>query len=522
MKGLRLSISSGLVIWTLAGGMVEQPARAAVRTIRVVSGLTRPVLVTAPPGDTERLFIVEQFSGTTGRITLFKDGFVNDAPFFTVTGLATDNEQGLLGLAFHPDYANNRKFYVYYTLPGGGAGGQSIVEEYQASEENPDIADPNPLRTILVVPQPQTNHNAGWMSFGPNDGYLYIAFGDGGGGGDDDPGHTSGTGNGQDITDNLLGKILRIDINGDDFPADPLRNYAIPPTNPFVGVTGDDEIWAYGLRNPWRNSFDRATGDLYIADVGQREWEEINYQPASSTGGENYGWRCREATHPYNSSGNCGTSTLVDPVYEYGHSTNNGNAFSCGTPPTGCSVTGGYVYRGSIPELQGRYFFADYCSARIVSFRIVGGMATDCQDHTSQFAPGDGLSIGSITSFGEDGAGELYICDRGGEVFKIAADTDNDGIVDEQDQCPGTIPCASVDANGCPPSIPGDVDRDGDVDGDDIDAFVDCSSGPEVSAAAECMVLDIDGDMDVDQSDYGTVQRCLSGANACGDPSCGD
>jgi hypothetical protein len=249
------------------------------------------------------------------------------------------------------------------------------------------------------------------MAFGP-DGYLYIAMGDGGDGCDPDD-------RAQDTTNQLLGKILRVDVNGDDFPADADRNYAIPPDNLFVGVVGDDEIWAYGLRNPWRCAFDTLTGDLFIADVGQRTWEEINFQPSSSNGGENYGWPCREATACSSVSlcegsafCTCDTDSLIDPVHEYRHSAS----------PRRCSITGGEVYRGcAIPDLQGTYFFADFCSAEIWSFLYNAGV-TDFRDRTSELAPppGSGLDILDISSFGRDAHGELYICDHAeGEVFQI-------------------------------------------------------------------------------------------------------
>lgn len=564
-------------------------AQAEVKAVRIVSGLARPVFVTAPPGDADRIFIVEQKSGSTGRVRIFKNDTLLPTPFLTVSGLTTANEQGLLGLAFHPDYANNRKFYVYYTTTGGGPAGQSVVEEYQASVADPDVADPATARTILHFDQPQDNHNAGWIGFGPNDGYLYIATGDGGGGGDDDAGHTAGIGNGQDITENWLGKILRIDVDGDDFvEAD--RNYAVPADNPFADapdgspVTGDDEIWAYGLRNPYRCSFDRANGDLLIADVGQSAWEEVNYQPAGAPGGENYGWRLKEATHCFNPSSNCDPGGLTEPIYEYGHNSNTNNAFSCGNPPVlplGCSITGGYVYRGVIPSLAGRYFFADYCSDRIVSFEIVGGAAVNCLDHTVEFDPGGGLDLDSISSFGEDDAGELYICDlQDGEVFKIVEDADGDGVSDSVDNCPATpnpdqannegdadgdacdddddndtvldgddncpfdsnldqadndadgvgdacdlCPDTSVtlpvDADGCPLPIPGDADGDLDVDQEDFGTFQECLSGSGVEQDDPgCVSAKLDGDQDVDQDDFDIFAACMTGADVQGHPNC--
>lgn len=480
---------------------------AAIRSVPVVTGLSRPVFVTSPPGDTQRLFIIEQH---TGKILIVKNGTLLGTPFLTVPGLTTGSEQGLLGLAFHPNYATNGKFYVYYTTTGGGPAGQSILAEYEVSASDPDVADTASARTILHFDQPQSNHNAGWIAFGPNDGYLYVASGDGGGGGDDDSGHTPGVGNGQDITNNLLGKLLRIDIDGDDFPGDATLNYAIPASNPLVGVTGDDEIWAYGLRNPWRNAFDSANGDLMIADVGQSAWEEINYQPASVTTARNYGWRLKEGTSCFNPSTNCDPGGLTDPIYEYSHS-------------IGCSITGGIVYRGSIGEIDGRYFFADYCSGNIWSFVVSGGSAVDLKDHTSELAPGGGLSIDRVVSFGEDASGEMYICDLfGGEVYKVVADSDDDGVPDIDDLCPGTIPGVSVDSDGCPPVVPGDLDRDGDVDGDDISDFVSCSSGPAIphSGTDVCQRADIDNDNDADSDDFGLQQRCISGQDNPGDPNC--
>ena len=244
----------------------------ALTTELVVSGLARPVQVVAAPNDYDRIFIVEQRSGSTGRIKIFNldTGTLNSTPFLSVS-VNTSSEQGLLGLAFHPNYESNGYFYVNYTASGG-----TYIKRYTVSS-NPDIADSSSAYTIMNISQPYSNHNGGWLGFGP-DGYLYIGTGDGGSGGD--PGNRA-----QDITNQKLGKMLRIDVDGGS-------PYAIPSDNPFVGVTGDDEIWAYGLRNPWRCNFDRATGDLWIGDVGQNAYEEITFQPASSNGGENYGWRC--------------------------------------------------------------------------------------------------------------------------------------------------------------------------------------------------------------------------------------
>ncbi len=374
----------------------------------IAEGLDRPLFATAAPGDQNRLFIVEQKTAKIKILDLNTKTLL-PLPFLTINPsevLTTGGEQGLLGLAFHPDFANNSKFYISYTAPGGGTAGNTSLIEYQLSTNNPNIADPTTARKILSINQPQSNHNGGWIAFGP-DGYLYWGVGDGGGSDDNDSNHTPGVGNAQDITDNLLGKILRLDVNGDDFPNDSERNYAIVPDNPFVGKEGDDEIWAFGLRNPWRASFDRTTGDLYIADVGQNNREEINFQPASSLGGENYGWRLREGTIPTPTGGVGGVRPLgaIDPFYDYDNS-------------IGRSVTGGYVYRGIIEALDGTYFFADFVSSKIWSLRFDGTTISEKSDRTLELKPDVG-SIDRIASFGEDAMGNLYIIDLDGEIFQI-------------------------------------------------------------------------------------------------------
>jgi len=374
----------------------------------VASGLDRPVYICSAPGDSSRLFIVEQFNA---RILVLKGGTVQSTPFLDIDSLvSTDaNERGLLGLVFHPDYQSNGFFYVNYT----DLSGNTEVARFSVSA-NPDVADPDTRQTIITYAQPFSNHNAGMLAFGPGDGYLYIAAGDGGSGGD--PGNRAQSGN------ILLGKILRIDVDGG-------TPYAIPPDNPFVDSASYlDEIWALGVRNPWRFTFDRATGDMYIADVGQNAWEEIDFQPASS-GGENYGWRCYEGNHVYNSL-DCGPSTdYIFPIHEYNH--DNGN----------CSVTGGYVYRGcAVPDLDGTYFFADFCSGSIWSFRYDGSTMTDFTDRTAELYPPGSATIGTIASFGEDINGELYIVDlAGGEIFKIIPD----GV---PSAC--SFSCGDVDAGG--------------------------------------------------------------------------
>ncbi len=355
----------------------------------MASGLAHPVYVTAPAND-PRLFIVEQ----DGLVRILAGGALLPTPFLDATTLTNDaGEQGLLGLVFAPDYASSGVFYVNYT----NLSGDTVIARYQVSAD-PNIADAGSAEPILTINQTDTNHNGGHLAFGP-DGYLYIGMGDGGGVGDPfDAGQRDNT---------LLGKMLRIDVSGG-----PGSGYSIPPTNPHVGP-GDppDEIWSKGLRNPYRFSFDRSTGDLYIADVGQGRREEIDFEPAGDAGGRNYGWRLMEGSLCFNPSSGCPTAGLELPLYEYSHASFR------------CSVTGGYVYRGGITSIQGRYFFADYCTAEIWSFRrdpVLG--AVDLIDHTAALQPASG-SIGAVSGFGEDGFGELYIVDRGGgsngEVFKI-------------------------------------------------------------------------------------------------------
>src|SRR5262245_3028564 len=323
-----------IAILLLVAGLFH-PGRALAQpfaTLRVASGLDRPVFLTAAPDDYFRVFVVEQH---TGQIKILRrPSFSLEAtPFLTVPGVSTGEEQGLLGLAFHPDYATNGFFYVYYTDP------DTQVVRYHVSA-NPDVADPASATPVLTVPQPQANHNGGWIAFGP-DGFLYVALGDGGNSNDSGPGHTATTGNAQDTTDNLLGKILRIDVDGDDFPSDPLRNYAIPADNPFVGGPGDPEIWVYGLRTPWRGRFDRLTDDLYIADVGQDTCEELDVQPATSAGGENYGWRLREGViaTPTGGVGGAKPPGAIDPIFDYPHPS-TGPCSNPGPGFTGSAITG--------------------------------------------------------------------------------------------------------------------------------------------------------------------------------------
>jgi glucose/arabinose dehydrogenase len=352
--------------------------------------IDKPVFVTSPPGD-PRLFVVEK----CGKIRIIENGAVLAQPFLDIGFLADDpahrrvdctgDEEGLLGMAFHPDYARNGRFYVnYIEQPGDDTTRNTVVAQYQVSS-NRNVASLTEKR-IIFFNQPQANHNAGMLAFGP-DGYLYIGTGDGGGDGDPrDHGQNPKT---------LLGSMLRIDVNGGD-------PYAIPSTNPYAGsANGPDdprpEIWAIGLRNPWRYSFDRETGDFYIGDVGQGDWEEINVQPASSRGGENYGWNIYEGTRcfPPGTSG-CSSAGMTMPVAEYVHADIDANHRDK-------SVTGGYVYRGRcIPDIRGWYFYADYGSGRIRVFEYASGQAQNNRIIDVDFGE-------RVVSFGEDAAGELYV-----------------------------------------------------------------------------------------------------------------
>jgi glucose/arabinose dehydrogenase len=419
--GRRAFVACLLVALT---GTFAPQTRAQFDTMRIASGLDAPMSVTYAPGRPDSLFIVER--GGTIRILDLNTGQINPTPFLDIPDTDTTLEGGLLGLAFHPGFETNGRFYVNVTTPptAGGSALTTRIREYTVTDlvGNPGVADPTPIE-VLSIAQPQANHNGGWIGFSPTDGNnLYIMTGDGGNGEDLGPGHTAGIGNAQDITDNLLGKALRIDVDGDDFLADNTRNYAIPTDNPFVGVTGDDEIWAYGLRNPFRASFDRQTGDLYIGDVGQDFREEIDLQPANSTGGENYGWRLREGdiATPTGGVGGPPPPGNAEPLYVYTH------GFGA---LQGHSLTGGVVYRGPIAELQGDYFFGDFVSNNIWSFDPADPDNTVARINDS-LTPNIG-AINSLVAFGEDTAGNLYIVDIGGEVFRVAlqGDLNADGFV---------------------------------------------------------------------------------------------
>ena len=358
---------------------------------RVAEGLMSPVFVTSPPGD-ERLFVVEQ----GGRIMIIDDGVLQERPFLDISDRVEGpgNEQGLLGLAYHPDWATDRRFYVYYTDIGGDPW-LNVVAEYRQQPGHRDRAD-RTERRVLEVGDPASTHNAGMIAFGP-DGYLYVGMGDGGGAGDP-------KGNAQDKS-TLLGDMLRIDVDGEP--------YSIPPDNPYAGKGGEElpEIWLSGLRNPWRWSFDRVTGDLFIGDVGQNTWEEVDFIPAGQRG-VNLGWDVVEGDVCFDAD-SCSSSGFVDPIWTYEH-----------VAGSGCrAVIGGYRYRGACrPDLVGRYFFADFCQGRVFTLEVDddGDLVAPPTDVTADLDPENVIRGQGISSFGEDSLGELYLVLRGqGEIHRI-------------------------------------------------------------------------------------------------------
>jgi glucose/arabinose dehydrogenase len=363
LAALLAGCGSGARSGTPAGGpdTADPPGSDdSLTLVEIVSGLEDPVQLTAADGEPGRLYLVEQ----AGRIRVVEEGRLLADPFLDITDTVTSGgERGLLSVAFHPRYASTRLFYVNYT---DGQGDTRVVE-YRAGSGVPPVA----MRELLFVDQPYSNHNGGQLAFGP-DGRLYVGTGDGGSGGDPEN-------RAQDLT-SPLGKLLRLDVD----------------------TSGSGwEIAGYGLRNPWRFGFDRETGDLYIADVGQGSLEEIDFMPASNTALVNYGWDVFEGSRLYEDKEPNPAGELAAPIFEYGHE-------------LGCSVTGGFVYRGrAVPGARGRYFFGDYCSGSIWSFVVAGGRATDLRQH--------GFVVEDLTSFGEGLDGELYLLSYGGTVYQLAA-----------------------------------------------------------------------------------------------------
>ena len=353
------------------------PNPATIALTTVVSGLSNPLGLERPPGD-DRFFVVEQ----RGTIRILQNGALQSGNFLDIQSLVNfdGQEQGLLGLAFHPNYSSNHKFYVNYTRDLGGL--ETVIAEYQTSTSDPNQADPNSERILLVVNQPFPNHKGGQLVFGP-DGFLYIGLGDGGSGGDP-------LGNGQNLF-SYLGKMLRIGV---DPPFSGGLQYTIPADNPFVGGGGLGEIYAYGLRNPWRFSFEPVTNRLFVADVGQESWEEVDILQK----GGNFGWNVMEGTHCFNPSTGCDMSNKVLPITEYPHT-------------DGIAVIGGYVYKGTgIPGLANKYIFGD----------LTGKIWSLTEAPANTWTRGDLLSTGrTLTTFGRDAAGELYVVDQSGSILKL-------------------------------------------------------------------------------------------------------
>jgi glucose/arabinose dehydrogenase len=381
MKRGWLVVGTVALLGVAAGALLRVrerlPEEAGIALQPVATGLEAPLYLAAPPGD-GRLFVVEQ----PGRIRVIRDGRLLPRPFLDISAkVGYGGERGLLGLAFHPRYAVNGRFYVDYT----DRHGDTRVERYAATP-SADTADPSSAHPVLFVAQPYANHNGGDVLFGP-DGMLYVGMGDGGSGGDP-------RGNGQSLG-TLLGKLLRLDV-------DRAEPYAVPPDNPFVGRPGArPEIWAYGLRNPWRLAFDSTEGLLYIADVGQNLWEEVDVAAASARG-LNYGWNRMEGAHCYR-IGLCSREGLTLPTLEYGHG-------------DGCAIVGGFVYRGrNLPAEVGRYFYSDYCGGWLRSFRYEHGTATEARAWRVR-------RPGPVLSFGQDAAGELYLLAANGTVYRLAPD----------------------------------------------------------------------------------------------------
>jgi len=439
-----MKIKSTIVaFWLLIGNAIGQPS---VSLFPYAQGFTGGITNIVSAGDS-RLFVTEQLgyiSIVDSAGNVLPNYFLDISSKVTPTIFTPGDEQGLLGLAFSPNYENDGFFYVNYTNKSGI--GNTIISRFHVSS-NPSIADVNSEEVLLNIFQPYSNHNGGALVFG-NDGFLYCALGDGGDAGD--------PGNRAQNTDSLLGKILRIDVSGPS-------GYAIPPSNPFALGGGAPEIWAYGLRNPWKISFDRATHDLIIADVGQFEWEEINVQLAGALGGSNYGWRCLEGNHPYDTVG-CGPLNLyVPPVFEYSHLATNG-----------CAITGGYVYRGNdYPDLTGYYFFSDYCTGDIyvIDTTLTGAVAGNF--------PGN-----NFTAFGENNTGELFIGSQSnGTVYKIFSTVT---ALDEYSE-------EALDINIYP---------------NPVQDVVNCDIGTSAAANAEIEIADLTG-----RICYKTFKKLVPGIN---------
>ena len=457
-------LSGRALFFALVGCLLNVvPSQANLAGLeRVSDSFSSPVFATHAPGDKDRLFVVEK--GGTIRTLDLSLSSPTPQPFLTIPDTDPAGEGGLLGLAFHPNYATNGKYYVYVTVDNGGVSidGQTSPFSSHVREYTDPAITTAPMREIISWVQPRSNHNGGWIGFSPNDNQLYISSGDGGKQGDPDNNAQTLLENnpGQAFAWEPLGKILRIDVDGDDFPADAARNYAIPNDNPYVNdVNASDEIWADGLRNPWRASFDRVTGDFWIGDVGQNSREEIDFQPAASAGGEDYGWNRREGFSDF--VGGAAPPEEVLPVYDYGHGT---GTFQ------GNSIIGGNVYRGPDPELQGTYIFGNTVQTpRLWSFD-----PSDPSGTISSLLGSLPIDVGQVNipvAFGEDAVGNLFVVDLDGDIFRFVTDAlvpgdfDADGDVDDQDLL---VWEAGYGAASGAVATDGDADGDGDVDGNDF------------------------------------------------------
>ena len=376
-KCIQVAVYFLIMLFGFSGVLQATPE---IQLETVITGLDNPVAITHAGDGSGRLFITQ----LGGQILIYDGIQVLQDPFLDIGSfVSTGSERGLFSVAFHPEFINSGFLFINYT----DINGDTVVARYSVSAD-PNVVDINSAFILLTVTQPFANHNGGQLQFGP-DGFLYIGMGDGGSGGDP-------SNNAQTLS-NLLGKILRIDVDG-------VSPYSIPPDNPFLGDPGvSEEIWAFGLRNPWRFSFDRLTGDLFVADVGEKNLEEVSYQPVDSRGGENYGWRLMEGSECFNPAANCDNGMLTLPILEYDHS-------------LGCSITGGYRYRGNAnPGLSGVYFYGDFCTGR-----IWGATQNNAGEWTTTVLLDTDLSI---TAFGEDETGEIYLAhfnSADGSIFRIS------------------------------------------------------------------------------------------------------
>jgi hypothetical protein len=407
--------------------------------------------IIAAPGDDTRLFICTK-PGLI-KILNWKTGLFNDNPFLDITDILTTatNEMGLCGLVFHPNYQDNGRFFVYGNVPEGEVLGDTVLFEGAREGDNPDLAEENLLR-CLKIEKPGYYHNGGWMEFG-SEGYLYMSIGDGG-----SPRLSDGPLFAQNITDGrLLGKVIRIDMNGDDFPKDPERNYAIPPDNPFVGTKGDDEIWAYGLRNPWSGSLDPLTGDIFLGDVGRSTMEELDVIVGGGSGGQNYGWRCMEGTvcTGWNHVCTCNDAALELPIWERSHKQD-----------FWCAITGAQVYRGcAIPFIDGHVLVTDLCTNDVwtIEWNPKDGVFNEV-DRTQEISDNSNAFWNLPTTVGHDDRGEIWIGCWAGEVLRLVPS--EPVILDEDLDCNGTVEVSDLLAliadwgpcDGCRTDLNGDHD----------------------------------------------------------------